>query len=82
LGIIRHCLFLLLGFDRGYTAAYKLAEYFGRLRGVRAARTLSAAAATGSHPTQPSEEQEAAWSQSLSEIETQARYFGPAFMHF
>jgi hypothetical protein len=80
--ILHWYLFLLSGFDRGYTAAYRLAEYFGRLRGIRAARTLAAAAATASHPIQPSEEQEAAWSLSLSEIETQARYFGSAFMHF
>ena len=55
----------LAGFDHGYRVAYKIAAHFGRLRGRQAAKVLAARL----------EEQEAAWTQQLAEIETRVMSF-------
>ena len=54
------------GFDRGYTAGYKIAQYFGRLRGRRAARSLGPQQAAIAAEEQQEEEN---WSQKLAEAE-------------
>ena len=54
------------GFDRGYTAGYKIAQYFGRLRGRRAARNLGPQQAAIAAEEQQEEEN---WSQKLAEAE-------------
>jgi hypothetical protein len=64
----------LIGFDKGYTAGYKISQYFGRLRGIEAARKLAAKIVQ-------EEKEEENRNQQLTEVEASVIIFARTELH-